>query len=210
MPPAAVADDAKPVGLRQRKKTRTRAQFIEAANRLFDERGYDAVTVEDIASAIEVSPRTFFRHFRGKEELVLAEVGEQLATLLDALVRRPAAESAADALAAALVELAAAIDEGREGFLRSHALISRSPQLVVANLAALRQWESCVQVEVRRRISGADSYLRARLLVGAYLVALRVAVEMWAREPVRTLVEQLDQALRLVRQLDATSGSGAD
>nr|MDT0664510.1 TetR family transcriptional regulator [Micromonospora sp. DSM 115978] len=213
--PEAVADaddgfvgvgGAKPAGgLRERKKNRTRAQFLEAANRLFDERGYDAVTVEDIASAIEVSTRTFFRYFRGKDELVLADVADQLATLLSSLERRPPTETAAQALSAAMLELAAAIDNRRDAFLRSHALISRSPHLVVANLAALQQWEACVHAQVRGRLSGADRHLRSRLLVGAYLVALQVASDAWAREPTCTFVERLGQALRLVRRLDESA-----
>jgi AcrR family transcriptional regulator len=201
-PSASAAAGEKPLGLRERKKSRTRAQFLDAANRLFDARGYDAVTVEDIASAIEVSPRTFFRYFRGKDELVMADVGDQLATLLVSLERRPDGESAADALAAALLDLAAVIDQRRDAFLRSHALISRSPQLVVANLAALRQWESCVQAQVRGRLTGADRHLRARLLVGAFLVALQMASDAWAWEPTGTFTERLDEALRLVRRLD--------
>ena len=108
-----------------------------------------------------------------------------------------------------MLELAAAIDHRRDGFLRSHALISRSPQLVVANLAALRQWESCVQAQVRGRLAGHDLHLRARLLVGAYLVALQVASDAWAREPTGTFVDQLGEALRLVRRLDdSDTGTG--
>jgi AcrR family transcriptional regulator len=64
---------AAPVGLRERKKARTRASLREHALRLFRLQGYQATTVEQIAAAAEVSPSTFFRYFPTKEDLVLQD-----------------------------------------------------------------------------------------------------------------------------------------
>ncbi|MEO3842082.1 TetR/AcrR family transcriptional regulator [Streptomyces sp. B22F1] len=67
-----MADPGTPVpGLRERKKQRTRRLLSETAVRLFLERGYDAVSVAEVAAAAEVSKPTLFRYFPSKEDLVL-------------------------------------------------------------------------------------------------------------------------------------------
>ena len=79
--------------LRDRQRAQIRADIRRAAFRLFVERGYDAVTTEEIAAAAGVSPRTFFRHVPTKEELLLAPVRHGGAAIVGLLEERPAAES---------------------------------------------------------------------------------------------------------------------
>jgi AcrR family transcriptional regulator len=62
-----------PAGLRERKKAKTRAAIREHAMRLFQEQGYAATTVDQIAEAADVSPSTFFRYFPTKEDVVLSD-----------------------------------------------------------------------------------------------------------------------------------------
>src|SRR5215813_3567608 len=57
-------------GLRERKKSKVRNQLKQHALRLFLEQGYEATTIEQIAQQAEVSPRTFFRYFASKEDLI--------------------------------------------------------------------------------------------------------------------------------------------
>ena len=61
------------LGLRERKKIKTRQAIRREAFRLIDENGYATTTVEQIAEAAEVSPSTFFRYFPSKESLLLAD-----------------------------------------------------------------------------------------------------------------------------------------
>ena len=85
-------------GLRERKKQRTREQIVDAAMRLFDERGYHATTITDIAAAAEVAPRTFFAYFPSKEAVVFHNVDRDLESLASALRDRLPGETAFDAL----------------------------------------------------------------------------------------------------------------
>jgi AcrR family transcriptional regulator len=75
------------LGLRERKKIRTRQTIRREALRLIEENGYAATTVEQIAEAAEVSPSTFFRYFPTKESVLLADDMDPM--ILDALAAQP-------------------------------------------------------------------------------------------------------------------------
>src|SRR4051794_25769700 len=77
-------------GLRERKKRQTRETIADAAMELFKARGFDAVTVADVARAADVSPKTVFNYFPAKEDLVLHGGQERRAALIEAIrSRRP-------------------------------------------------------------------------------------------------------------------------
>jgi AcrR family transcriptional regulator len=76
-------------GLRERKKRETREAIARAAWKLFTRRGFDAVTVADIARAAKVSEKTVFNYFPGKEDLVFGAGMQRTAALIDAVRARP-------------------------------------------------------------------------------------------------------------------------
>lgn len=79
-------------GLRERTRRAVQAELIDVAQRLFVEHGYEGTTIDQIATAVGMSQRSFFRYFAGKDELVLAKY-EQLGDLLAGrLAERPADE----------------------------------------------------------------------------------------------------------------------
>src|SRR4051794_3589293 len=80
-------------GLRASKKRRTREAIAAAALRLFTERGFDAVTVAEVAAAADVSEKTVFNYFPAKEDLLFERGEERRAALVEAIRSRPAGTS---------------------------------------------------------------------------------------------------------------------
>src|SRR5215213_7184973 len=101
-------------GLRARKLARTRAAVEAAAMGLFLERGYAATTIDEIAKAVEVSPRTVLRYFGSKEDLLFAREREAVRRVGDLLAGRPAEEPILAAARSVLAQVAADYDAARE------------------------------------------------------------------------------------------------
>ncbi|MFF3865304.1 TetR/AcrR family transcriptional regulator [Micromonospora sp. NPDC001898] len=87
-----------PTGRRERKKAATRQAIADAALQLFLERGYDQVSIRDIAEAADVSTTTLFKHFTGKEALVFDQDQDRESDLIAAVRDRAAGQSILDAL----------------------------------------------------------------------------------------------------------------
>ena len=92
------------IGRREENKQRTRSALEEAAARLFEERGFGATTVRDIAAAAGVGERTFFRYFPSKEDLVLGQVRDLIPGVMDRVRARPPAETPLAALREAILD----------------------------------------------------------------------------------------------------------
>jgi AcrR family transcriptional regulator len=91
-------------GLRERKKRQMRAAIATAAMTLFRERGFDAVTIADVARAADVSEKTIFNYFPAKEDLVFREGGTRRAAVVEAIHSRAAGESFVAPFRAATME----------------------------------------------------------------------------------------------------------
>jgi AcrR family transcriptional regulator len=97
---------AEPTGRREANKQATRAALRSAARQLFASQGFERTTVRDIARLANVTERTFYRYFDGKEDLVADDYQTFLAMLKDAILARPADEPALLAVQCAARSLA--------------------------------------------------------------------------------------------------------
>jgi AcrR family transcriptional regulator len=177
-------------GLRARKKQRTRAALIDAGLDLFLANGYDTTTIDEIAAEVEVSPRTFFRYFAGKEDVALAKGAEFDELVLDALTARPATEPPLAALRHAVLDMIreSASGEGVRRFLHIQHLINKTPSLLAGNLrrAAGNEERLTVEIAARQGVDPAQD-MRPRVLVGMVCGALRIGLETMCADPRRDL-----------------------
>lgn len=171
---------APPEGLRERRRRRTLAQLEEVALRLFDQRGYDAVTVDDIAAAADVSRRTFFRYFAGKEDVLFADQQERAEALRRALAARPSDEPPMTALRRALMSMATDYEIDRERLLRRARIMWATPSLQARSMANQRTGEQFV-TELMAEWLGVDPVtdLRPAIVAASTLAAVRVAFTAW-------------------------------
>lgn len=202
-----MSESPPPVGLRERKKLRTRKELAATALRLFAERGYDAVTVEEIADAVEVSPRTFFRYFPSKEDVLFADEPQLVAALRGALVRRPRGEPVLEAILNALLELADVFVDDPERILFHARIIAATPSLRSRGLEQQAKLEAALAGVIAERLGlDIEREMAPRLVAAGTVAALRVALDHWTeREGIDDLRSLLIDAMALLRR---TFGDG--
>ncbi|MFC4013861.1 TetR/AcrR family transcriptional regulator [Nonomuraea purpurea] len=137
--------------LRERKQRRAREAIIEAAHGLFAERGFEGVTVSDIAERAEVGRATFFRYFGDKQEVVFADTGELQEVLAEAL-EVPGSGPIGDSLPAALalvravvVSYMARLTADPDAYARHERLVASHPELWARSLTKQRQYAEALR-----------------------------------------------------------------
>ncbi len=174
-------DDTPGLGLRERKKARTREALVEAALRLYNEQGFAATTTEEIAAAADVSQRTLFRYFPSKEEVLLSLQSDIEETFQAKLAARPESEPPYDALVNALTDAWRELDEravvAQQTLVR---LCGESPQLLAAYLRrSSEHQERVVALLARRSGLDPDTDLRPRLVMAAFSAAMHTGIMRW-------------------------------
>lgn len=171
------------MGLRERKKAQTRQHISDVATRLFLERGFDEVTVAEIAGAADVSVKTIFNYFGSKEDLLFDRQEEIAGSVSGLAARRGAGEPLVDALLHAVEEGYPALSwarwddltddaaRGRRGFYQ---MIDEHPQLRARVLLIEQQIARSIQRIVAADLGSDDDDPRvlayAQLIHAAYAV----------------------------------------
>ena len=186
--------DGRSYDLRERKRIRTRLMIQTEALRLFNEKGYARTTVEEIADAAAISPRTFFRYFPTKEDVVMWDEYDPLA--LDLLESRPDDEPLAESFRMVVREtLSGLYRRDPERLLQRVQLAVSVPEVRARFLE--EQTDGVGQLAslfARKRGTDPDE-LSLRVIGSSLLAAVFVALDLWQRDGGKSdLLALLDQA----------------
>jgi AcrR family transcriptional regulator len=195
------------VSLRERKKLATRRLLRRAALELVSERGLVNVTVEDIAEAADVSPRTFFNYFPSKEAVLFGGEPDRAATLREGIVTSAPGQPAIDALRTVLVADAEALAAELRSlggnpvdWIRRMKMARNDPQVRAAHAGQMAMIERAIAEGLTIRL-GADPETDPYPLVLAAASAgiVRACMAFWGVSggavPLGQLVEQAFRGL---------------
>jgi len=183
------------LGLRERKKLKTRRSIQQHALRLIHEQGYDATTVEQIAEAAEVSPSTFFRYFPTKEDTILTDEYDPL--IMESLRAQPPDLSPVTAARNTLHEIVGGMlaDDRRR-------ILDRARLLGSVSSLRSRQWDQMRETQdlmvgaLAERLGRSAADLELRSFVAAVLAVWETTVIAWVEDDGRgDLLAMLDQGI---------------
>src|ERR1700751_5628676 len=178
------------LGLRERKKIKTRQAIRGEAFRLFDAHGYAATTIEQIADAAEVSPSTFFRYFPSKESLLLADDLDPL--VLAAFKAQPFDLSPSQAIRRAYKDVLAHLSEEQLEFENTRQrLIFSIPELKAALYDEYYRTGPVMAEAIGHRIGRPAGDFEVRVFVGAMVGAMMAAYDS-APKTADTIYRALD------------------
>jgi AcrR family transcriptional regulator len=170
--------EAEPDGRRERKKSRTRQDLVEAATRLFAAQGFSKTTVEQITNLADVSVRTFFRHFSSKEE-VLFPKRYHTDALLAAVAAQADAPSELRVIRDAFAGLLAFDEAGLQRALLFRKAVRSDPALEGRELAMQRQFTRYLALAVARRRGLDQPDETAEMVAALAQSVIALAFDQW-------------------------------
>ena len=164
-------------GRRERKKAATRKLISDTATSMFLERGYENVSIREIADAADVSPTTVFAHFAQKEAIVFDEDDEQREQLIGAVRDRLPGVSISDALKTLYLDTHAEMLEHGDGAKRFMEMLESTPALRDYGARMWTRHEAALADEIARELGSetpsASVRLYARFALQIQVLALQ-------------------------------------
>lgn len=174
-----IHEELQPLSLRERKKRLAQASIEEAALRLFQQKGYEQTSIQDIADAVMMSPRTFFRYFASKEEVLSGIIHATQSEGIRSLQHVASTASPHAALRVVLGYLADQYQKQRSSFLIRYQVAKQTPSIAALFLYALLEAEPALCDALCSHLESAADPNEIRFLVSIYMAALRVSMEEW-------------------------------
>jgi AcrR family transcriptional regulator len=188
------------VGLRELKMARTRQLIADKAFELFVAHGFDQTTIEQIAAAAEVGPRTLYRYYPTKEALVVRYVEVKLFEAVDRLRAQPDDMPLPEAMYALIDSVITTTVDNSSRVLAIYHLAGTTPAVRGQFSEVWGRWCDAVAREVERRYKGRSPELVARLAAGNANVVIDVSIRAWAASGGTTNIRRLvNRTLELMR-----------
>jgi AcrR family transcriptional regulator len=184
--------------LREVKKQRTREVIMAVATALFDEHGYDAVTVGAVAEAAEVGQRTLYRHFADKEDFLFSGEDELHDAMQRAAADAPPGSSGPAVVAHAVRATTDLLESDRAMLVRRARVIARTPVLQARERTKHAALQQVFVEELTRRGHDRD---RARLVAAIGTACVGEAITRWLEHDDGTLTQALDGVEAELRSL---------
>jgi AcrR family transcriptional regulator len=170
-------------GRRAQQKASTRAAITRAAQQLISARGFDAVTVGDIAEAAQVSHRTFYRYFPSKENALLADFKDFLDDFVALVAARPTDEHPIDSLLRTLDTIALAMPVDADAFSWIYELVEGEPALGGVQHRLLIEAQDRLTSLFARKLGVSPRSLEPRLYASGATASYQAAVRTWVVMP---------------------------
>jgi len=181
-----------------RRPATSAAELERHALLIFEERGFDATTVDDIAAAAGIGRRTFFRYYASKNDVAWGDFDGHLETMRAALAAVPADVPAPAALRRAILDFNTYPAAEAAWHRRRMALILRTPALQAHSTLRYAAWRAVVAEFVAARTGRQPGALEPRAVAWAFLGVAVAGYEEWLAQPDAELTPILDRALRLL------------
>jgi len=197
-------------GLIERNKSRTRRELAEAASHLFLERGYSSTTVQDIVDAVDISPRTFFRYFPCKEDVITAIASLSMDDCLDHLAEHDPSEPLGAVLRSLMAASLCRVYEDPVASRAFQFMLRDTPALRGRWLEEQRRSSDRLAEALRPWFPTGGHPLAPHLTAAAALLAVDEVMAYWASDASDAdLLALVDDAFALLRDpLCVGAGAG--
>jgi AcrR family transcriptional regulator len=183
------------LGLRERKKHQTRRAITEAAKRLFLERGFDQVSVAEVARVADVSEQTVFNYFPSKEDLVFERMDSFERELLSAVRERPEGETPLRAFVRFILDRSetAMAGDGRRRVAELTRLVAASPSLMARERQIVAKYTDALATLLAEETEAGPDDIEPRLAAEAMMAFHRSLID-FARRRARSRKSSADLA----------------
>jgi TetR/AcrR family transcriptional regulator, regulator of mycofactocin system len=193
---AARSGPAQAAGRAGRRRVTSRGELEHAAFDLFGRQGFERTTVDDIAAAVGIGRRTFFRYFPSKNDIAWGDFDRELERMRAQLKSSPPLTPLMDAIRVAVVDFNRIAPEQIGRHRRRMELILRTPALQAHSTLRYAAWRAVIAEFVGDRIGQPPDALAPRTIAYAVLGVAVAAYEQWLESDDADLTDLLDRAMR--------------